>query len=158
MIEPVGALTKLCKDHGAAVLIDGAHAPGVLDIDVHDLAADFYLGNCHKWMFSPKGAAFLWVSPQFSLSQSERTPHIQCPQPAVISSSGAYDFVGRFAYTGTRDYTSFAAFPAAWEFIEKECGGMTRMREYCTTLLKKGCDMLVEQWRTYYLVRNLCMC
>lgn len=137
-------LTELCHSFGTMVLIDGAHAPGVLEIDVKAINADFYTGNCHKWLFTPKGCAFLWVSPSFRSAQ--------CPQPAVISSSGKYDFVGRFAYTGTRDYTPFCALPAALSFIETELGGMQLMRSYCKALLRNACDHLVREWRTGYLV------
>lgn len=62
MIEPVKELSAICKQHGATVLIDGAHAPGVLDIHVQEIGADFYTGNLHKWMFCPKGCAFLWTT------------------------------------------------------------------------------------------------
>ena len=137
-------LTKLCREHGAIVLIDGAHAPGVLDIDVEDIGADYYTGNCHKWLFAPKGSAFLWVNKRI---QSELHP-----QPVVISSSGKYDYTGRFAYTGTRDYTPFATIPHAMDFIDRYLGGMTKMRDYCHNLLKEGCDHLIEAWKTSYLV------
>ncbi len=144
MIEPVKALTRICKAKGATVLIDGAHAPGVLDIDVHDIGADYYTGNCHKWLYAPKGSAFLWVSPQVHT--------LQHPQPVVISSTGRYDYLGRFAYTGTRDYTAFATIPHAMDFIDCYLGGMTKMRSYCTGLLEKGCTLLIESWNTGYLV------
>ena len=90
IIEPVKELTALAHKFGALSLIDAAHAPGVIDIDVHDIGADYYLGNCHKWLYAPKGSAFLWVAPgQQAYSE-----------PTVISSTGKHDFVGRYAYTG----------------------------------------------------------
>jgi hypothetical protein len=52
MIEPVKELTELCHRYGALVMIDGAHAPGQIPVDIQDINADFYLGNCHKWLFS----------------------------------------------------------------------------------------------------------
>jgi selenocysteine lyase/cysteine desulfurase len=52
----------MCHDAGSKVFIDGAHAPGNLDIDVKDIGADFYTGNCHKWLYTPKGCAFLHVA------------------------------------------------------------------------------------------------
>jgi isopenicillin-N epimerase len=146
MIEPVKELTKLCKAKAplCKVLIDGAHAPGVLDINVCDIGADYYTGNCHKWVFAPKGSAFLWVAPE-----TQSGLH---PQPVVISSSGKYDYLGRFAYTGTRDYTAFATIPAALSFIDDYLGGMNSYRHYCKQLLRDGCDYLIEQWKTSYLV------
>ena len=62
MIEPVKQLTALAHQRRALVIVDGAHAPGVVDIDIQDMQSDFYLGNCHKWLFSPKGTAFLYVA------------------------------------------------------------------------------------------------
>jgi selenocysteine lyase/cysteine desulfurase len=92
MIEPVDALTTICKEKGALVLIDGAHTPGVLELNLEASQYDFYLGNCHKWLYAPKGTAFMWVA------KSAQTDTF--PEPTVISSSGVRDYVGRFAYTG----------------------------------------------------------
>lgn len=142
MIEPVQALTALAKAKGCVVLLDGAHAPGAMDLDIHSYGADYYTGNCHKWLFCPKGSAFLWVSPQA----------VSIPQPAVISSTGYYDYVGRFAYTGTRDYTPFVAIPAGLEFIQSHLGGLDSMRLYNRGLLQRGCKYLISQWGTSFLI------
>lgn len=142
MVEPVQALTALAKTKGCVVLLDGAHAPGALDLDIHSYGADYYTGNCHKWLFCPKGSAFLWVSPQAAT----------VPQPAVISSTGYYDYVGRFAYTGTRDYTPFVTIPAGLQFIESNLGGLESMRVYNRELLQRGSEYLVAQWGTSYLI------
>ena len=74
MIEPVEALTETCHRLGAKVLIDGAHAPGQMPVDIANIGCDYYTGNCHKWLFAPKGSAFL-----YDATRSVR--------PAVISSS-----------------------------------------------------------------------
>ncbi len=58
-VMPVRQLVDLCHAHGAAVLVDGAHSLGSLDLDVPALGADFYVSNAHKWLGAPKGVAFL---------------------------------------------------------------------------------------------------
>jgi isopenicillin-N epimerase len=125
------------------VLIDGAHAPGQIQVNVTDIAADFYLGNCHKWLYAPKGTAFLWVTPAQQLSAS--------PEPTVISSSGKHDFLGRYSYTGTRDYTGFAALPAAFDFRDY-LGGNDRIMGYCHDLAVRAGHMLARKWLTALLV------
>ena len=144
MIEPVKELTTLAHQKQALVLIDGAHAPGVIDIDVKEINADFYLGNCHKWLFSPKGTAFLHVSRSQQKDLS--------PEPTVISSSGDFTFTGRYKYTGTRDYTAFSAIPAGLQFIE-QIGGMTQMRAYAHSLALSAARFLTKAWNTSLLVR-----
>ena len=140
----MNALTKIAKEAGLTVLIDGAHAPGVIDIDVKAIGADFYTGNLHKWCFCPKGSAFLWCNPEIVTDLF--------PQPTVISSTGYYDLIGRYAYTGTRDYTAFYAVPNAIDFINNKLGGFRQMQNYNKSLLKLGCDILVREWNTSLLV------
>ena len=61
VIFPIKQIIALFKERGIPVLIDGAHAPGQIDLHLDTLGADYYIGNCHKWLYSPKGAALLWV-------------------------------------------------------------------------------------------------
>jgi isopenicillin-N epimerase len=78
VIEPVADLSVIAHAYGAIVLVDGAHAPGQIHVDVTAIGADFYLGNCHKWLYAPKGTAFLWVSPSQQTSVSPGSLPTQC--------------------------------------------------------------------------------
>jgi selenocysteine lyase/cysteine desulfurase len=146
MIEPVEELTRLAHSFNALVLIDGAHAPGQITVDVSDIAPDFYLGNCHKWLYSPKGTAFLWVAP------SQQT--LQHPEPTVISSSGDQTFLGRYKYTGTRDYTAFSSVPSALAFVDL-LGGHDQIYAYNHGLAKAVAAYLTSAWQTSLLVGGL---
>lgn len=145
MIEPVKELSLLAHKVGSLVIIDGAHAPGVLDINITDINPDFYLGNCHKWLFAPKGTAFLWVAKSQQLSDS--------PEPTVISSSGDFTFTGRYKYTGTRDYTGFSSLPSALQFIET-LGGLQQIQRYNHNLAVTAANLLVKAWGTSLLVKQ----
>lgn len=146
-IEPISDLTTLVKSYNpnAKVLVDGAHALGQIPLDIPSLGPiDFYLSNAHKWMYSPKGSAFLWTSP--SNIDDLR------PQPAVISSendvSGGTDYATRFGYTGTKDFTAYLSVSDAIAFrneLEAENGSII---EYTDGLAKWAGDYLTALWGT----------
>ncbi len=146
-MEPVKEFSDIIHSLSTSglVLIDGAHAPGQISVDVSEINPDYYLGNCHKWMFAPKGTAFLWVAPAQQMESS--------PEPTVISSSGKHDYIGRYSYTGTRDYTGFAALPSALNF-RTYLGGSSIIMNYCHGLAVEAGRMLVNKWGTSLLVRK----
>jgi isopenicillin-N epimerase len=110
LILPVAALCRRAREMGILTVIDGAHAPGQLPLDVEAAGADFYTGNCHKWMCAPKGSGFLYVRPE----------HQSLIEPLVISWEWAdeSDFVRLNQWQGTRDIAPFLAVPAAIDFME----------------------------------------
>lgn len=114
IITPVAELVRRARQAGIISVIDGAHAPGQLSLDLKELGADFYVGNCHKWMMAPKGSAFVHARP-------DRQPLLE---PLVISwgwqseTPGPSRFIDEQEYQGTRDIAAYLAVPAAIQFME----------------------------------------
>ena len=126
LVLPLPEIIDRAHQLGVPVLVDAAHAPGMLDVDLSALAPDYYTGNCHKWLCAPKGAGFLYVSSDL---QDE-------VRPAVISHGanaglrGARRFREEFDWMGTDDPTPAlcvpdtlryfeALLPGGWEAIRK---------------------------------------
>ncbi len=63
IITPIAEISKLAHEKGALAAFDGAHGPGMIPLDIEASGADFYGGNCHKWLCSPKGVGFLYAAP-----------------------------------------------------------------------------------------------
>jgi isopenicillin-N epimerase len=115
LLFPIGPVLGLARAKGILSVIDGAHAPGQIPLDLDALGADFYAGNCHKWMLAPKGAAFLWASPDVQ--------HLV--KPPVVSHGWTAEGRGAFGnpffmdvleMQGTRDPTAWLAIPAALDY------------------------------------------
>jgi isopenicillin-N epimerase len=64
LVLPLQQIVGVCHDAGVPVLVDGAHGPAQVALDVRAIGADWYAGNCHKWLCAPKGSAFLYAAPQ----------------------------------------------------------------------------------------------
>ncbi len=106
-VLPVAEICEAARRAGVLSIVDGAHVPGHLPLDVESLGADVYAGTCHKWLCAPKGSAFLWARPE----------HQDWIEPVVISwghHEGA-DFGERHGWQGTRDPAAFLAVPRAIE-------------------------------------------
>ena len=124
-------LTEICRRARAAGIlsvIDGAHVPGQRELYLDDLGADFYTGNCHKWMCAPKGSAFLYARSEVqSLIEPLIVGHGWLPDKP--SERPLYDYVEMF---GTRDIAAFLALSAAidymaehnWAQVRADCHAM----------------------------------
>jgi len=136
VIFPVRELTVLCHEAGAQVLVDGAHAPGMLSLDVPSIGADWYVGNCHKWLMAPRGSGFLWASPA-------RQTAIH---PLVISHGYGQGFTAEFDWIGTRDPTAWLTVPAAIDLHLHQGGQLLRERN--VLLAREASRQLAARWNT----------
>lgn len=133
VIFPVAEICRRARAAGILTVIDGAHAPGQLPLDMEAIGADAYTGNLHKWPCAPKGAAFLYV-------RRELQPRIE---PLVVSwgfepepAFWPYDspFVARHEWTGTADPAAYLSVPAAldfqrdrhWDAVRARCHRLAR--------------------------------
>lgn len=121
VILPLARIVALCHAAGVPVLVDGAHAPGQLELDLAELGADWYTGNCHKWLSAPKGCAFLYA-------RRDRQADLH---PAVISHGYGDGFTAEFDWTGTLDPSAWLSVGAALAFHDRLGGPalMARNRE-----------------------------
>jgi isopenicillin-N epimerase len=107
-INDVAPICSAARDAGAVSIVDGAHAPGQIDVDLVACGADIYAGNCHKWLCAPKGSGFLYARPEIQ----------DLIEPQVISWDYTPDapFAERHRWQGTRDPAAYLAVPAAIDF------------------------------------------
>ena len=121
ILFPIKNLIKIARKKNIITIIDGAHAPGHIDLNLKNLKADFYSGNCHKWMMSPKGAAFMWSSSKFKnhldpliVSHGWNKKNKSNNQKGALGNSR---FIDMFEYTGTKDPAAWLSVPASIKFI-----------------------------------------
>jgi isopenicillin-N epimerase len=105
-VFPVADIVEAAHDRGIPILVDAAHAPGQIDVDLAAIGADFWVGNLHKWICSPRAAGILSVAPRWR----------DTVQPLVASHLYAEGFQPAFDWTGTFDPVTLLAVPAALDF------------------------------------------
>jgi len=129
---PVERICQRARQAGILTLVDGAHAPGQIPLDMEAVGADFYTGNCHKWLLSPKGAAFLYA-------RREVQPLVE---PLVVSwgyhatteTTCGSQFIDYLQWTGTKDPAAALSVPTAilfmrdhnWDEVRRECHALMR--------------------------------
>lgn len=127
LVFPVAELCAQARAAGIPTLIDGAHAPGQVDLDLAAIGADFYTGNAHKWLCAPKGAAFLHVRREHQAALAGGIVSWGYLADELAAGGGGHTgfdaYVGttplerRLQWQGTRDIAAFLSVPAAIDFL-----------------------------------------
>jgi len=115
LILPVKEICEEAKKRGVITIVDGAHVPGHIDLDLQELEADFYTGACHKWMMAPKGCSFLFAKEEF---HSLLDPLIISWGYKSFTPSDSL-FFDYHQFNGTRDFSAFLTIPACIDFMDK---------------------------------------
>ncbi|MFF5179072.1 aminotransferase class V-fold PLP-dependent enzyme [Micromonospora sp. NPDC000316] len=123
---PAAAIVGVAHEHGVPVLVDAAHAPGMLSTTVASVGADFWAGNLHKWGYAPRGTAVLTVAPQWR----DRI------EPLVVSWEQEAGFPARVEWQATLDYTAWLAAPAGLFTLRSL--GVDRVRAHNAALAAYG--------------------
>lgn len=140
LIFPVKEVCEIAKSKGLFTIVDGAHVPGHIHLDIAELKADVYTGACHKWMMTPKGSSFLYVKKE----------HQHLFDPLLISwgYESAYpshsQFLDYHQSQGTRDFSAFLTIPKSIAFLKEN--NWVKVASNCRTLghsnYKRFCDLL----------------
>ena len=114
LVFPVAEIIQELRPRGIEVMVDGAHAPGMLPLNLQGLGATYYTGNCHKWLCAPKGSAFLYLSEEV---RSKVRP-LTISHGANSTRTDKSFLQLEFDWTGTDDYTRFMLIPECLDFLK----------------------------------------
>jgi len=134
LVMPVKEMAALARARGVAVLVDGAHAPGAIPVDIAALGVDWYTANMHKWAMAPRPCGVLWAAP-------DRQEGLH---PPVISWGLDQGMLAEFDWVGTRDPTPWLAAPEGIAFMEAL--GLEAMQAHNHALVLEAARMLSERW------------
>ncbi|MBL0342695.1 MAG: aminotransferase class V-fold PLP-dependent enzyme [Bacteroidetes bacterium] len=143
LVLPVNEICDKAKELGLITIVDGAHAPGHVMLDLKQLKADFYTGACHKWMLTPKGSSFLYAHKKY---QNDLDPLI-ISWGYESDNPSASRFIDYHQFNGTRDFSAYLTIPKAIEFMNEN--NWDDVRSKCRKLVNENavrfCDLLGTQ-------------
>ncbi|KAI4127512.1 MAG: hypothetical protein LQ338_003170 [Usnochroma carphineum] len=145
---PFEKLVEICKREEVLSMLDGAHGAGHLDLNLGKVQPDFFVSNCHKWLYAPRGCAVFHVpernhqlirtsiptSHGYEPFPSEDQEKLFNPWPAGKRSY----FVELFQFVGTTDVGPYLCIEEALKFRQRVCGGEKRIMEYCEKISNDG--------------------
>lgn len=141
---PFEEITKACKEAGVQSLIDGAQGVGMIDIDLEALDPDFFVSNCHKWLYVPRSCAVFYcpIRNQKLITSTLPTSHGFIPKSGErynpLPKANESPFVNNFQFVGTLDTSAYLCVKYAIEWREQVLGGEARILEYIQTLAREG--------------------
>jgi isopenicillin-N epimerase len=149
LIIPVKEICEMAKQKGLFTIVDGAHVPGHIPLNLQEIKADVYTGACHKWMMTPKGCSFLYVKKE----------HQHLFDPLVVSwgydkdfptvlTGAPHDskFIDYHQMQGTRDFSAFLTVPKAIEFMKEN--NWDEVSANCRKLVLKNYERVCEVFNT----------
>ena len=145
LIFPVKEICEIAKSKGLFTIVDGAHVPGHINLNLQELKADVYTGACHKWMLTPKGCSFLYVKKE----------HQHLFDPLVISWGfknplpTESKFLDYHQMQGTRDFSAFLTVPKAIEFLNQH--NWKEKSKACHELVIKNAQRFYDLLGSYAL-------
>jgi isopenicillin-N epimerase len=148
LILPVKEICRKARELGIFVIVDGAHAPAFIDLDIGEIGADVYVGACHKWMMAPKGSSFMWCRKEVQ----------DMIEPLIVSwgYEAQYPTESRYQdwhqYQGTRDFSAFLCIPECISFMEKH--NWTAVRRASQDLLFDFHEELCKALNSHLLTKN----
>ena len=155
---PFERLTRICREHDVLSLIDGAHSVGMLPLDMQELDSDFFISNCHKWMYVPRSCAFLYVPERNQPLIRSTLPTSFSFVPRLDGKAPEFDALGfgrLFDTPGTTDSSSFVTVAAAIEWRKqvtwKDLKGEEAIRQYCVSQAEEASKMLARRLETEVL-------
>jgi isopenicillin-N epimerase len=138
LVLPVAAIVAACHARGVPVLVDGAHAPGSIALDIPATGADWYAANLHKWAHAPRACGIVWAKPE----------HQATLRHPVVSWGSGLGFHAEFEYQATSDPTNYLAAPEGIALLRE--WGFDAVLSYMHGLSREAARLLTDRWGTTF--------